>query len=190
MRGDILADGHFNGRKKGTLTERHVEPKTLQLVLDRIFHLGEAQLDTRSQQGSRPAPASMSAEVTSTLVTGSAATTSQCTGVGEAPPRQARARWNNSALAKNSGRIPAKQHQARDQPRVWITCDVVVALDAIDATEDGVVRTPAVPEEFDAPQSRSPGRCPESHRTRRRRRSRRWTARTPSAGCGRCAAGR
>ena len=51
MRGDILANGHFNGRKKGTLTERQVEPKTLQLVLDRIFHLSEMELDTARDKG-------------------------------------------------------------------------------------------------------------------------------------------
>ena len=47
--------------------------------------------------------ASMSAEVTSTLVTGSAATTSQRTGVGDAATASSTRSWNNSALAKNSG---------------------------------------------------------------------------------------
>ncbi len=28
VRGDILDDRHFNGRKEGTLTERQVKPKT------------------------------------------------------------------------------------------------------------------------------------------------------------------
>ncbi|MCY1178924.1 hypothetical protein D9M73_192990 [compost metagenome] len=47
--------------------------------------------------------ASVSAEVTSTLVTGSAATTSQRTGVGEAATASSTRSLNNSALAKNSG---------------------------------------------------------------------------------------
>src|SRR5215472_15125775 len=52
MRGEILADGHFNGWEKGTLTERPIEPKTLQLVLDRIFHFSETQLDSARGKGS------------------------------------------------------------------------------------------------------------------------------------------
>ena len=45
----------------------------------------------------------MSAAVTSTLVTGSAATTSQRTGVGELAIASRTRSWNSSALAKNSG---------------------------------------------------------------------------------------
>jgi len=47
--------------------------------------------------------ASMSAAVTSMLVTGSAATTSQRTGVGEVATASSVRPWNHSALAKNKG---------------------------------------------------------------------------------------
>ncbi|MNN81465.1 hypothetical protein D3C81_1982920 [compost metagenome] len=47
--------------------------------------------------------ASMSADVTSTLVTGSAATTSQRTGVGDAATASNTRSLNSSALAKNKG---------------------------------------------------------------------------------------
>ncbi|MNG05853.1 hypothetical protein D3C84_890670 [compost metagenome] len=47
--------------------------------------------------------ANMSAEVTSTLVTGSAATTSQRTGVGDAATALSTRSLNSSALAKNNG---------------------------------------------------------------------------------------
>ncbi|MNR55744.1 hypothetical protein D3C85_1761790 [compost metagenome] len=50
-----------------------------------------------------PNSASMSAEVTSTLVTGSAATTSQRTGVGDAATASSTRSLNSSALAKNKG---------------------------------------------------------------------------------------
>ncbi|MNN97001.1 hypothetical protein D3C81_2160790 [compost metagenome] len=46
--------------------------------------------------------ANMSALVTSTLVTGSAASTSQRTGVGDAATASSTRSWNSSALAKNS----------------------------------------------------------------------------------------
>ena len=45
----------------------------------------------------------MSAAVTSTLVTGSAATTTQRTGVGELATASSTRSWNSSALAKKSG---------------------------------------------------------------------------------------
>src|SRR5262245_29234206 len=47
--------------------------------------------------------ASMSAAVTSTLVTGSAATTSQRTGAGDLAVASKARSLNNSALAKNNG---------------------------------------------------------------------------------------
>ncbi|MNG22456.1 hypothetical protein D3C84_1069380 [compost metagenome] len=50
-----------------------------------------------------PSSANMSADVTSTLVTGSAATTSLRTGVGDAATASSARSLNSSALAKNKG---------------------------------------------------------------------------------------
>jgi hypothetical protein len=58
------------------------QPEALQLVLNRVFHFRELQLNPRRAQVCSSS-ASMSAEVTSTLVTGSAVTTTRRTGVGE-----------------------------------------------------------------------------------------------------------
>src|SRR5688500_12007853 len=46
-------------------------------------------------------------------------------------------------------RIPEEQHEARSETRYGRALDVVVAPDTVDAAEDGMMRTPAVPEEFD-----------------------------------------
>ena len=75
----------------------------------------------------RSSSASVSAAVTSTLVTGSAATTSQRTGVG------ARADGVEHPLAEELGvgeeqrRIPAEQDQAGNLPRVRVALQVVKA---------------------------------------------------------------
>src|SRR5262249_36027668 len=42
-----------------------------------------------------------------------------------------------------------EQHQAGNQARVGITGDVVIALDAVGAAQNGGMRPPAVPQEFD-----------------------------------------
>ena len=52
------------------------------------------------------------------------------------------------------------------------------------------MRPPAVPQELDHRDDDRQADARDRRRTPRRRRSRRSTARTPSAGCGRCAAGR
>ena len=59
----------------------------------------------------------MSAAVTSTLVTGSAATTSQRTGVGELRHRVQHALLEQLGIGEEQRRIPAEQHQAGMQPR-------------------------------------------------------------------------
>ncbi len=88
IRRDIFAGSHFNGRIEDVLTERQLEPKTLHLSLTGSFIAAKHNLiplETRVASNS----IKMSAAATSTLVTGSAATFSQCTGVGEAPPSPA-----------------------------------------------------------------------------------------------------
>ncbi|MNS69968.1 hypothetical protein D3C72_1033000 [compost metagenome] len=58
---------------------------------------------TPRASSARSSSASMSAEVISMLVTGSAAITSRCTGVGDVSTAAITVLWNCSALAKNSG---------------------------------------------------------------------------------------
>ena len=55
----------------------------------------------------------MSAAVTSTLVTGSAATTSRRTGVGELRDRLEHAVAEQLGVGEEQRRVPAEQHQAR-----------------------------------------------------------------------------
>ena len=62
----------------------------------------------------------MSAAVTSTLVTGSAATTSQRTGVGERGHRVEHAVAEQLGVGEEQRRVPAEQHQARDAARLRI----------------------------------------------------------------------
>ena len=91
---------------------------------------------------------STSAAVTSTLVTGSAATTSRCTGFGELDIASITRWWNNSALAKKSGasqRNSSRPGSASPQDNA----DVVVAPNLVDSAEHGEVWPPPVPEEFD-----------------------------------------
>ena len=52
-------------------------------------------------------------------------------------------------VGEEQRRIPAKQDQAGDQAGIGITLDVVIALQALGATQDRGVRPPAVPQELD-----------------------------------------
>jgi hypothetical protein len=51
MDGEIAAHCFVNDRKERLLAEAREEPEALQLVLDRILHLGEAQLDACGGKG-------------------------------------------------------------------------------------------------------------------------------------------
>ena len=48
---EIAAHGFAERREERLLAEAREEPEALQLVLDRILHLGKAQLDARGVQG-------------------------------------------------------------------------------------------------------------------------------------------
>jgi hypothetical protein len=52
-------------------------------------------------------------------------------------------------ISEKQGRIPAKQDQAGNLLGIRIARDVVVALDALDASQNRGVRPPAIPQEFD-----------------------------------------
>jgi hypothetical protein len=79
---EVSIDCGADGRMESVSPDLVEQSEALQLVLNRIFHFRELQLNPRRAQGVFE-PASMSAEVTSTLVTGSAVTTTRRTGVGE-----------------------------------------------------------------------------------------------------------
>ena len=91
----------------------------------------------------------MSAAVTSTLVTGSAATTNRRTGVGEFAAASRHTLLEQLGVGKEQRRIPAKEDQPGYLARVGIARDVMVALDAFGAAQHRRMRTPTVPEEFD-----------------------------------------
>src|SRR4029450_12820851 len=93
--------------------------------------------------------ASMSAEVTSMLVTGSAVTMIRCTGVGGSAIASSNARGNAPAFSEEKRCVPTKQHQAGDAPRTRVALDVVIAPNTIDPAEHCVVWPPAVPQELD-----------------------------------------
>ena len=50
MGSEVTVHGRVNGREKMLFAEAREKPKALQLVLDRIFQFGKAQLDTRRSQ--------------------------------------------------------------------------------------------------------------------------------------------
>ena len=54
----------------------------------------------------------MSAEVTSTLVTGSAVTMTRRTGVGDFAMASSTRWWNSFGIGEEQRRIPTEQHQA------------------------------------------------------------------------------
>ena len=141
--------GHrsFDGWKEESLADLFEKPEPLELVLYRVLHFREPQLDARLLKV-RSNSASMSAEVTSTLVTGSAATTSQRTGGGDFATASSTL-LEQLGVGEEQRCIPAKQHQTGDLPRVGIAFDVVVARDAVGAAQHRGMRPPAVPQEFD-----------------------------------------
>ena len=104
-------------REERVFAETREESVALQLVLHGIFHLGEAEFDARVAQASSSST-SMSAAVTSTLVTGSAATTTQLTVVGDEADGARNAFVEQLCVREEQRRIPAEQHEARNLARV------------------------------------------------------------------------
>src|SRR4029077_8173644 len=67
--------------------------------------------------------------------------------------RRVRTRIQNAfveqfGVCEEERRIPTEQHKARDQTRLRIPRNVVIALNAFDAAEHGRMRAPAVPEKL------------------------------------------
>ena len=161
---EIAADRGADGREKALFAEFGEQAEALELVLHRILQLGEAQARSPPPADRLISSARLSAAVTSTLVTGSAATTSQRTGVGDAATASRTRSLNNSALAKNSGASQRNSTRPGIRRAFGIARDVVVALDAFRAAQHRRVRPPAVPQELDDGDRPSPGLCPGWHR--------------------------
>ena len=94
---------------------------------------------------------------------------------------------NNSALAKNKGASHRNSTKPRHLARIGIARDVMVAPDALDASQHRRVRTPTIPQELDAPRSRSQCRCPGWRRRRRRPTKHTIDSQNSHAGFERCA---
>src|SRR5512139_453550 len=145
---EIAVDGRPHGGEEGLLAKLRKQPESLQLVLDRVLHLGEAQLDARCVQGMVQF---------GQHVGGGDVHAGDRFGRHDQPAHRRRRSGHRieRALVEQFGvgeeqrRIPAEQDQAGDQARAGIALDVVVALDALRTSEDGRVRAPAVPQEFD-----------------------------------------
>src|SRR5215472_7070842 len=111
---EVVADGSTNSRKKGSLAKSGEKFETLELSL--TGSLSSAKLSSIPVLCKvSSSSASISAAVTSTLVTGSAATTSQCTGAGDFAAASRTRSLNSWALAKNNG---ASQRN-NTSPGIW-----------------------------------------------------------------------
>src|SRR6266498_3485877 len=115
MNFEVPGNGCANCRKEVLFAELCEQSESFQLVLYGIFELGKAK------QSSMPIAcnalsnsATVSPAVTSMPVTGSAATTSQRTGVGDFATASRARSLNNSALAKNKG----ASHRNRTNPDI------------------------------------------------------------------------
>ena len=138
-----------------------------------------------ASRSARSSSTSMSAEVTSMLVTGSAVTTMRRTGVGASATACSTRCWNSSAFAKNSGASQRNSTSPGTSRACGITRNIVIAANTLDPAQHRRVRAPAVPQELDHGDRQRQVRCRGSRRTRPRRRNTPWTARIPSAGCAR-----
>ena len=93
-------------------TEVLEDLEAFQFVFDRILHSGEAQLDSHARKDCSSL-SSMSAEVTSILVTGSAATMIRFTGLGELADGFEYTLVKQLRVGEEKRRVPAEQHQSR-----------------------------------------------------------------------------
>src|SRR4051795_12696624 len=93
--------------------------------------------------------ASMSAEVTSMLVTGSAVTIIRRTGVGDSANGFEESPVKELGVSEKERRVPTKQHESWNATRSRIPRDVVVAANTIDSAEHCEVWPPGIPQELD-----------------------------------------
>ena len=129
MRLEVCADGAPDRGKKGRFAELTEESEALQLVLDRILQLGEAQLDVGLPQSF----VELGKDVRSSDVDARY-------GLGR---HNQPAYWSwgpfrglDDALMKQLGigeeqrRVPTEEDETGNEARVWIATDVVIAFDA------------------------------------------------------------
>jgi hypothetical protein len=145
---EITADGGASCRKERRLSKPREKPESLQLVLDGILHLGHAQLDASRVQGF--------VELGQHVGRGHVhAGDGLCRNDQPVHRRRRcshcvqRPLMEQLGVGEKQGRIPAKQDQPRDESRVRIARDVMVALDALGASQNRGVWAPAIPQEFD-----------------------------------------
>ena len=110
----VGADGSTNRRKEFFFAKSGEKAKSLEFVFYGIFELSEAN-SIPTSSNALSTSASVSAAVTSTLVTGSAATTTQRTGDGDFATASRMRSLKNSAFAKNKGASQRK----RTRPGIW-----------------------------------------------------------------------
>ena len=145
---EVAVDGIVDGWKERRFAKPREQPESLQLVLDRVLHLGHAQLDARRVQG----VVQFSQHVGRGHVhTGDGFRRNDQPAHGR---RRRRHGVEHSVIeqfgvGEKQRRIPAKQHQAGDKARVGITLDVVVALDPLGLPQHRGIRPPAIPQKFD-----------------------------------------
>src|SRR5215471_17495016 len=145
---EIASDrGTYRG-EKGRLAKSGEESKALELVLDRVFKLGKAQLD--------------SGLVQSVVQFGEGVSRSDVDARNwfcrnDQPAYRSRrllrcvqdTLFEQPGVGEEQGRVPAKEDQSGYLARVGIACDIVVALDAFSAAQHCKVRTPAIPQKLD-----------------------------------------
>ena len=122
--------------------------------------------DPAARRARRAARRGMSAAVMSMSVIGSAATTTQRVGRRCGVDRRFDRLAERLGVREEERRVPAEQDQALEPLRVRVAGDVVVALDALDPTEDRRVRTPRAPEEGRERDADRRRRCPATTPTR------------------------
>src|SRR5262245_20268653 len=143
----ITLNGFLDSGEETVVSESREDPEAPHLVLHRILHLGEAQLDSRSAKrvvefddGSG----------------GCDVDAGNWLRRDNEPPdrrRRSRDRFENAVMkelrvGKKERRIPTEENEPRDQACLWIPRDIVISLHLIDAPEHGRVRAPPIPEKL------------------------------------------
>jgi len=133
---EVVADCLAERGKERLLTEVRVKPKALQLVLDRILHLGKFHLDARGAQ--------RVVEFGDGIGGGDVDTGNRLGRHNKPANRRERARngvehtiVEELGVREKKRCIPPKQDEARDPACVRISRDVVIPLHVVNPTEHG-----------------------------------------------------
>src|ERR1700739_2337828 len=145
---EVGAHRLVDGREEGLFSEAHEETEALELVFHRILHLSETQFDAGSVQGV--------VEFADDIGCGDVDTGDRLCRDHE-PSDWGRRSCNSIqdsfmeqlGVRKEERCIPSEQYESRDQARLRISDDVVIALDTVDTAQHGRMRAPAIPEKLD-----------------------------------------